>query len=93
MRAAVQKTPGFDGNHSRKRALERRGRLHLISYGVTGCCPLHPCVTRHALARVWEYRWCGHVRGLGRMLKVNYFPHQMAIKLAEKGFLEKDQKS
>jgi len=27
------------------------------------------------------------------VLKVNYFPHQMAIKLTEKGFLEKTRKA
>ncbi len=66
LRATVQKAPGFDGNHPRKRAFERSGRLHLISYGVSGCCPLHPCVTRCALACVWEDRCCGYVRGLSR---------------------------
>jgi hypothetical protein len=27
------------------------------------------------------------------LLKVNYFPHQMAITLTENGFLERNQKS
>lgn len=64
--ATVQKTLEFDGNHPGKQAFERIGHLHLISYGVSGCCPLHSCVTGHALTRIGEDLGCGCVWSLGR---------------------------
>src|SRR6266851_3762757 len=53
-----QKLLGFDWDHPGKRTFGHIGRLHLISYGVTGCSPLHLCVTGHPLARVRRYLGC-----------------------------------
>ncbi len=78
-------------NHAHHRAQKTRERVdQAITMLVRECKPINFNTVATAAGVTKSYLY---TQSDLRLMKVNYFPHQMAITLAENGSLVKNQKS